>query len=116
MQTDTEHSHQVTFVNWFRQNYPDCIIFAIPNGDLRNMHVAKRLKTEGVLSGVPDLCCLLPNLAVWIEMKKEKGGTVSKSQKEMHLKMEKLGHKVNICKGYEEAIICIENYINLIRI
>ncbi len=103
--SSSEHIEQVTFVNWFRKTYPNYIIFAIPNGELRNVTVAKRLKAEGVISGVPDLCCLLPDgITIWIEMKRETGGKVTKAQKEFHKKMQALGHTVKVCKGYKEAI------------
>lgn len=106
----SEHLEQVTFVNWFRDNYPNCIIFAIANGEFRHIKVAERLKAEGVLSGVPDICCLLPNSkTVWVEMKKIKGSRTSSEQKELHEKMINLGHTVHICKGYQEAIKVIDN-------
>jgi hypothetical protein len=52
----TEHDIQVNCVNYFRLRYPKGLIFAIPNGGQRNVIVASKLKAEGVLSGVPDLC------------------------------------------------------------
>lgn len=100
---DSEHMEQVTFVNWFRENV-NGFVFAIPNGELRNITVAKRLKAEGVVSGVPDLCCILPNgLIIWIEMKKKKNGRVSKEQKEIHSIFNAHGQKVHVCNGWEEA-------------
>lgn len=110
MKTDSEHAHQVTFVNWFRDKYPDCLIFAIPNGEIRAISVAKRLKSEGVVSGIPDLCCLMSGgITLWIEMKKEKGSRISNEQKEIHSKMMQLGHRIEICKGYQEAINHLSN-------
>ena len=101
---DTEHVHQVTLVNWFRKNYPDYLIYAVPNGELRAMSVAQRLKAEGVVSGIPDLEILIPNgITIRVEMKKEKGGNVSKEQKAIHATMERLGHTVLICRGWEDA-------------
>jgi hypothetical protein len=102
---DTEHAHQVTVVNWFRKTYPNYLIYAVPNGELRAMSVAQRLKAEGVVSGIPDLEIIIDNgVTIRVEMKKEKGGVVSKEQKAIHAKMEELGHKVLICKGYKDAI------------
>jgi len=51
----SEHSEQVGFINWFRVQYPRVLIFAIPNGEKRSISVAKRLKAEGVVRGIPDL-------------------------------------------------------------
>lgn len=100
----SEHIEQVTFVNWFKLQYPKAIIFAIPNGELRAISVAQRLKAEGVKSGIPDLCCIFPNgVIVWVEMKKEKGGTVSKEQKAAHEQFRAMGQTVIIGKGWEDA-------------
>ena len=33
MKVNSEHIEQVSFVNWFRDKYPHCIIFAVPNGE-----------------------------------------------------------------------------------
>jgi hypothetical protein len=105
----TEHAEQVTFVNWFRDAHPECIIFAIPNGELRHIKVAERLKLEGVTSGVPDLCCMFKDgVTIWIEMKKIKGSRISPEQREFHTKMKLLGHTVKICKGYKDARDFIE--------
>ena len=57
----SEETEQTIFVNWFRDNYPECIIFAIPNGGSRNLKEAVNLKKSGVLKGTPDLCILLLN-------------------------------------------------------
>ena len=43
----SEHSEQVGFINWFRSQYPEILIFAIPNGEKRSISVAKRLKDGG---------------------------------------------------------------------
>lgn len=66
----TEDMLQAQCVEWFRLQYPDKIIFAIPNGEKREQKTyvtktgktktwsptATRLKKLGVLAGVPDLC------------------------------------------------------------
>ena len=107
MKVNSEHVEQVTFVNWFRDKYPNILIFAIPNGEYRAMSTAIKLKNEGVTKGIPDL--FIPELKIWIEMKKTKGSSISKEQKEIKIYLEKIGYKVYIAKGYEEAI----NFIQL---
>lgn len=111
---DLEHAHQVTVVNNFRNNYTEeqGIIFSIPNGDYRHQSIAVRLKAEGLLAGIPDLCILKAGGDIlFVEMKKLQGGTVSKEQKKIHPIMEKLGFKVIVCRGYEEAIKAIEAFM-----
>ncbi len=63
----SESSEQIKFVAWFRSEYPDIIIFAIPNGGKRDRRVAVKLKQEGVLPGVLDL--FIPALRLFIEFK-----------------------------------------------
>ena len=97
----SEHSEQVGFINWFRAKYPDVLIFAIPNGEKRAISVAKRLKAEGVVRGVPDL--FIPAWNLWIEMKRVSGGRLSTDQKQMISYLENIGHSVIVGKGATDA-------------
>jgi len=99
--TPTEHAEQVGFVQWFRARFPRVLIFAIPNGEKRNISVAKRLKAEGVVRGVPDL--FIPEWNLWVEMKRAKGGRLSPEQKEMIVYLEEIGHRVLVGHGAENA-------------
>jgi VRR-NUC domain. len=108
----SEHEHQKLFVNWIRLNYKQYIIAAIPNGGKRNIFEAKKLKDEGVLGGMCDLMILMPNKEiVFLEMKKSKGGVLSKNQKELIPKIEKLGFTVLIGYGFLDAKEKFENYL-----
>jgi hypothetical protein len=97
----SEHSEQVGFINWFRAKYPQVLIFAIPNGEKRSISVAKRLKMEGVVRGVPDL--YVPAWNLWIEMKRVSGGRLSTDQRQMIKYLEGIGHTVIIGKGAGDA-------------
>lgn len=100
----TEHLEQVGLVQWFRLAYPHLLMFAIPNGEKRAISVAKRLKAEGVVSGVPDLAICLPNgQMLWVEMKRIKGSRLSQEQKEVHELLENLDHSVIIGYGAKDA-------------
>lgn len=99
--TPTEHAEQVGFVQWFRARFPRVLIFAIPNGEKRSISVAKRLKAEGVVRGVPDL--FIPEWRLWVEMKRSKGGRLSPEQKEMITYLEIIGHKTIVGNGAEDA-------------
>lgn len=107
--TPKEHIEQVTFVNWFRLNYPDTLIFAIPNGGLRDKVVAQKLKAEGVVKGVPDLC--IPSLHCYIEMKRASGGRQSAEQKQVAEYLEGCGYTVLLCKGHDDAINQVKELI-----
>ena len=97
----SEHSEQVGFINWFRVKYPNVLIFAIPNGEKRAITVAKRLKAEGVVRGIPDL--FIPQWNLWVEMKRVSGGRLSPEQKGMIGYLEGIGQKVIVGKGAEDA-------------
>lgn len=97
----TEHEAQREFVKWFRKTLSGVRIFSIPNGGGRSKSQGARLKAEGVSRGVPDLFC--PELYLWVEMKREKGGVVSSDQRDWLEYLESLGYAVMICRGLEDA-------------
>lgn len=99
--TPLETIEQQNFFLWLKYQYPDLIAFAIPNGDLRNKAVAARLRREGVMKGVSDI--FIPELRLWLEMKRLKGSTTSKEQKKFLEDMRGLGYHAEIAKGFEEA-------------
>ena len=84
--------------------------FHVPNGGLRNVMVAKKLKAQGVKAGVPDIIITdappyhhtAPGAA--IEMKRVKGGFVSENQKEWLQHLENRGWCCKVAKGANEAI------------
>ena len=96
----TEHEEQRDFVRWWRRNHQE-EIWAIPNGGQRNKAVAAKLKLEGVTRGVPDL--FIPALKVWVEMKRQKGGTLSKEQKQKREYLQACGYRVLVTKGSIDA-------------
>ena len=77
------------------------MIFAIPNGDHRAITVAKRLKAEGVVPGVPDL--FIPQWSLWVEMKRREGGRLSEDQRQMIAYLQAVGQQVIVGKGAEDA-------------
>jgi len=75
----TEHDLQKSIVNYVRLIERDVMIFAIPNGGQRHVAVARKLKAEGVVAGVPDLCLIYKGIVAFVEVKTEKG-RMSESQ------------------------------------
>ena len=98
---NSEHLEQVRLVSWFRKIYPDTRILAIPNGGIRSASAGASLKAEGVSAGVPDL--VVPAWLLWVEMKRETGGTVSPAQRDWISYLESIGHQVIVGKGFEDA-------------
>ena len=105
----TEHEEQRALVSWWRKSLPDVRIFAIPNGGARGIKTASKLKLEGVSAGVPDLEA--PGIGLYIEMKRQKGGSVSAEQKDWHQYLIKCGYTVLTPKGAAEAIRQITEYL-----
>jgi len=99
--TPTEHIEQVTYINWFKLQYPKHRLFSVPNAGKRSYNLANHAKAEGLSSGVPDL--MIPHLFLFIEMKRTKGGRVSKEQKEWIEYLNTIGYLAVVCNGFEEA-------------
>lgn len=97
----SEHEEQVGLVMWFRNKFPDVLIYAIPNGDKRSVSVGRRLKKEGVVAGMPDLH--VPEWNLWIEMKRAKGGSLSSKQKNIIEYLKSIDQTVIVGKGASDA-------------
>ena len=63
--------------------------------------MAKRLKAEGVVRGIPDL--FIPQWNLWVEMKRVSGGRLSPEQKAMITYLESIGNTVIVGKGAADA-------------
>lgn len=116
----TEHEHQVAvfeWAGWMKHKHPELgLLFAIPNGGMRHVVVAMKLKAEGVKSGIPDICLPVARNgyhSLYIEMKRKKGGQARQGQREWLNALNKEGFMAVICKGSEAAIEVIENYLGI---
>ena len=111
----SEHAEQATLVQWFKMAHPDLRVFAIPNGGKRGKLEAMRLRLEGVSPGVPDIMLPTPrgqHHGLFIEMKRTKGGSVSKEQKDWIAYLQAQGYQAIVCRGFEEAKREIECYLS----
>ena len=114
----TEHTEQAKLVGRARSFWPGVIVFAVPNGGLRNKREAVRLKAEGVLAGVPDLMFAEPRgryHGLYVEMKRQKRSRVSDEQAEMHRRLRRRGYKVLIGWGVNDVWDDVERYLGLDR-
>lgn len=90
------------------------LLYHCPNGGSRNKIEAARLKGQGVKAGVPDVFLPVPKggyHGLYIEMKKQHGGTVSPEQKEWIANLREQGYRVEVCKGFQSAADVIEAYM-----
>ena len=75
---------------------------------------AANLKQQGVKPGVPDIFLPVARKGfhgLYIELKRAKGGTVSKAQQEMLIALRCEGYAVEVCYGCEEAVRVLEGYL-----
>lgn len=115
----SEHREQIDFFQKSRvlfERWPLLrdLLFAIPNGGHRHKLVGLRMRAEGQKSGVPDICCAIPSGSfhgLWIEMKRRKGGSLSKNQKDIIAKLREQGYAVRVCKGADEAFSVLAAYL-----
>lgn len=88
-------------------------LYAIPNGTRSSIHVAKRMKREGVRKGVSDLHLPVPVggwAGLWIEMKAP-GKSPTPAQRDWLLAMQRVGHFSAVCHHAGEAILLLTNYL-----
>lgn len=106
--TVTEGKIQQQIVMWFRNNYctklsvPRCAIFSVPNERNNKKEVMSRIQT-GLMSGVSDLILLLPNKAVFVEVKTDIGRQSDK-QKEFEQMVTALGFEYWLVRSLEDFI------------
>ncbi len=113
MPNDLEHKEQSNVIRWFRLQYPKLTMFAIPNGGLRHIRTAARLKDEGVMAGVADLFLMKPSglyHGLFIEMKSEKG-KLTDNQTLFLRKAIFEGYEIKVCYSFIEAKESIEHYL-----
>jgi hypothetical protein len=75
-----EHQEQKILVRWYRLQYTQYAkyLFAIPNGGVRHIGTAIKIKDEGGMAGVSDLFLMIPKAGwhgMWIAMDLRKQNT-----------------------------------------
>ncbi|NIQ92405.1 MAG: VRR-NUC domain-containing protein [Deltaproteobacteria bacterium] len=109
-----ESVFQAQCVEWYRLQYPDMIIFAIPNGGYKlSAQLAYRFKAMGVLKGVPDL--FVPHArngynGMFIEIKLPTT-RATREQDEMHAVLKEENFRVEICRTIDEFIRTVQEYL-----
>ena len=116
--TPLESQEQTALFDWAecqKSTIPELkTMFHIPNGGSRNKIEAARLKRQGVKKGVSDVFLSCPKggyHGLYIEMKRQKGGTVTKEQSDWLELMAHYGYKVAVCYGAAAAIAVITEYL-----
>lgn len=101
----SEHQIQVALCEYLTLNArPEIFWFAVPNGGLRNIRVAQKMKAEGLKPGVSDLAFMLPQgRCAWLELKAPKG-QLSDQQHGFKTRCRELGHFWAMARSIDEAI------------
>lgn len=110
-----ESDMQQACVEWFdyRYNKLSILLFAVPNGGLRNKREGKKLKKEGVRRGVADLFLSIPCKGLhglYLEAKTTTGRQ-SKEQKTFESKVNSMGYGYMIFRSFDEFMEIVENYL-----
>jgi len=114
----TEYDEQAALIEWAdlaSRKYPELKwLHSIPNGAHTHIVTAMKLKKSGVRKGIPDL--ELPAArkgyhALYIEMKRIKGGRVDPEQVACHAYLRDAGYHVVVCRGWEAAKAEILEYL-----
>ena len=94
-----EYDIQCSCLNWFRETYPQYIMFSVPNESCyrRKQYFEK----SGMLKGVSDTIVILPNKVVFIEFKSSKSYQ-RPEQRDFENKVSILGFSYYVCRSLEQ--------------
>ena len=113
----SEHDEQAALFHWaalHESKIPElALLFAIPNGGLRNKATAGKLKAEGVKRGVPDVCLAVARggfHGLFIEMKYGRNTTTGEQDTGLRLLWQQ-GYQATVCHSFEEAKAVILEYL-----
>ena len=117
----SEHSIQAAFFMNLALNQDKCpllasnLIFAVPNGGLRNKRTAAGMKAEGVKEGVADVLVLIGSkghTCLCLEFKTQTGKQ-SKKQKEFQALIENQNGLYKVVRCLREATDALADYLLL---
>ena len=120
---DVEQAHLFQWAAWAECEYPELRwMHHIPNGGKRSKAEAARFKGMGVKAGVPDIFLPvrmmrydfgqgLSYAGLYIELKRETNGRVSREQDVWITGLREQGYACEVCHGWQEARAVIERYL-----
>lgn len=123
----TEFEEQALVVQWARTMASTTEPrLALLHGDSSGVRVsigcAMKMKRAGAVKGFPDLFLPIPLesypglyhcCGLFIELKRRHGGVVRQEQIKINALLRAQGYAVNVCRGADEAIECIREYLSM---
>lgn len=103
-----EATFQKSLVKWFRENYPDYIIFSVPNE--ATYPYSNRYKATGLLIGAPDLVMVLPRHIIFIECKRA-DGKQKDEQIAFQRKCNQLNHEYYIVRDIQDVRAILREHL-----
>lgn len=101
---------QQNCVKWFKLAYPHELILSIPNEGIRPTKTGRRMKAEGLMSGVADLQIIREGeMPLFIEMKYG-NNTQKPSQKEFEKRVKAIGCRYVVCKTLDSFMYEVNQY------
>jgi hypothetical protein len=98
-----EDALQKALVDYLDLALPDdAMYFAVPNGGKRPTREAARLKSLGVLAGIPDLCIIWRGTVIFLELKAQRG-SLKQVQRDVHHRLLFCGVPVWTIRQVEQA-------------
>jgi len=95
-------------------DYPEIhLLHAIPNGDWRGFGTGIKLKAQGVIPGIPDLCLPVARASshgFYLELKKA-NGSVKPAQWEIMTALHRGGYTVRLTNHLGVALDLIADYL-----
>ena len=111
----TESTIQKAVFSWVKmQKDLEGLVFKIPNEGKRSASYGRRMKEEGMLSGVFDIFVSIPAHGfhgMWLELKSRQG-RLSLMQHKFKRKQESVGYYCTVCYDIDDAIEHLSWYIN----
>jgi hypothetical protein len=120
----TEYQEQCAVIFWARVNSLNDKRLLLLHGDSSGVRVsigtALKMKKAGNIKGWPDLFLPVPCesqhgqyycCGLFIELKRRRGGVVSSDQQAVHDLLREQGYRVEVCRGADEAIAAIREYL-----
>lgn len=116
-----EKWEQEQFFRWVYANqikYPE---LQLCNGSMNGVFISSpkiraNLKAQGLRPGFPDIDLPVrrwPYAGLRIELKRQVGGVVSEDQKRIHKLLAIQGQRIEVCRGWLEAVDVVIDYLGL---